>query len=79
MSSPMPLKTKKEGEHGGHARGDRHRGERAELRPVMQRVGAADRDEEREDTHDAELGYLVYQHPESGVNIAEEVHLFRPW
>ena len=45
----------------------------------MQRVGAADRDEEREDADYAELGYLVYQNPESGVNIAEEIHSLRPW
>jgi hypothetical protein len=36
----------------------------------MQRVGAAEGDEESEDTDQAELGYLVYQNPESCVEIA---------
>ena len=49
-----------------------------EPRPGTQPVGAADRDEEREDADYAELGYLVYQNPESGVNIAEEIHSLRP-
>jgi hypothetical protein len=36
----------------------------------MQRVGAAEGYEESEDTDQAELGYLVYQNPESRVEIA---------
>src|SRR5581483_11100195 len=64
----------KESEHGRHHGGYRHRGERAEPHPVVEHVGAHDRDEERADADGTELGYLVYQHPESGVETAEEVH-----
>jgi hypothetical protein len=63
-----------EGEHGGHGGGDRDGGEGAETHPVVQRVGTADGDDEREDADHAELGYLVYQNPESRVEIAEEIH-----
>ena len=59
-----------EGEHGGHHGGDRHRGEGTKPYTVTQPVGAADGDDESEDTHHAELGYLVYQNPESRVEIA---------
>jgi hypothetical protein len=37
----------------------------------VQRVGPDDRDPEREPSDDAELSGLVYQHPESGVKLAE--------
>jgi hypothetical protein len=40
----------------------------------VQRVGTADGDEEGDDANHAELGYLVYQHPESSVEIAQEIH-----
>src|SRR5208282_6519096 len=69
-----PQLVAEEGEDGGDDGGDRHRGQRAESGPVAQPVSTEDGDEEREDADDAELGYLVYQHPESGVNIAEEIH-----
>jgi hypothetical protein len=36
----------------------------------MQQVGAAEGDDESEDADQAELGYLVYQNPESCVEIA---------
>src|SRR6202012_3707133 len=62
------------GENRGGDGGDGDRGERAQPRPGAQRVGAADRDEEREDAHHAELGGLVYKNPEPGVQIANESH-----
>ena len=63
---------------GAEGGGQRHRSERAEPGPVAQRVGAADRDEEGDDPDRAELRCLMYQHPESGVEIAEETHSLRP-
>jgi hypothetical protein len=36
----------------------------------VQHVGAAEGNDESEDTDKAELGYLVYQNPESRVEIA---------
>jgi hypothetical protein len=59
-----------EGEYRGHHGGDRHRGEGTEPRAVVQHVGAAEGDDESEDPDQAELGYLVYQNPESRVEIA---------
>jgi hypothetical protein len=40
----------------------------------VQHVGTAEGDEESNDADHAELGYLVYQHPESSVQIAQKIH-----
>jgi hypothetical protein len=40
----------------------------------VQYVGTAEGDEESDDADQAELGYLVYQHPESSIEIPQKIH-----